>query len=432
MGISICWLRRDLRIDDNSALFYSLKSGLPVLPVFIFDAEILSGLDSYDKRLIFIYDTIRKLKLLFESAGSTLLVMYGKPEEVFVRLFGQFQIESVFAGIDYEPYSIERDKAIEDLCSHNAAGFHRFHDHVIYAPKQILKPDGKPYHVFTPYSKNWMLRFKSDAETNYPSEDLLDNLLKHPPTEMPDSEALKMVWKPTEFPVSGFNTQLIEKYDKVRDFPALDATTHLGIHLRFGTVSVRKLARLAYRLNQTFLNELIWREFYQMILYHHPEVVTRSFKPVYDNVRWLNREQDFDAWCAGKTGYPLVDAGMRQLTQTGFMHNRVRMITASFLTKHLLIDWRWGEAFFAGHLLDYELASNNGGWQWAASSGCDAVPYFRIFSPARQQQTFDANEQYIRKWLPEYSSAESYLKPIIEHTFARERAIGIFASLNKT
>lgn len=432
MKISVCWFRRDLRLEDNSALFHALNSGFPVLPVFIFDSDITTDLKNDDKRLIFIYDTIYKLKQNLESVNSDLLVFRGRPVEVFSQLFSQYEIDSVYAGIDYEPYSISRDDQVKTVCNVHGASFHEFHDHVVLAPSSVLKPDGNPYHVFTPYSKNWMQRFKLNIETVYPSEAFLNNFLQLAPVTFPTPGELGIDWHPVEFPGTLPAAGIIGNYDKTRDFPGLDKTSRLGIHLRFGTISVRNLACTAYSLNQTFLNELIWREFYQMILYFHPRVVTRSFKPAYDRMQWLNRPEDFAAWCEGRTGYPIVDAGMRQLVQSGYMHNRVRMITASFLTKHLLIDWRWGEAFFAQHLLDYELASNNGGWQWAAGSGCDAAPYFRVFSPARQQESFDPDGTYLRKWLPDFSPSKPYIKPIIEHSFARERAISIFASLNRS
>ncbi len=432
MEISLCWLRRDLRIEDNAALFHSLKSGQPVLPLFIFDTDLINNLEYDDKRLIFLYDTVLKLKLKFESFSSTLLVRIGKPEVIFDELFKEFEVGSVYANVDYEPYSIKRDLKVETLCKRQKTRFLRFHDHVIYAPETILKADNQPYHVFTPYSKNWLTKFKSETTINFPSESRLENLLTHSPMEMPEPILLNLVWRKTIFPSSDIEDLVIKNYSQTRDFPSLDATTHMGIHLRFGTISVRKLAATALHLNPTFLNELIWREFYQMILFFHSEVVTHSFRASYDRIQWLNKPEDFEAWSLGQTGYPLVDAGIRQLVETGFMHNRVRMVTASFLTKHLLIDWRLGEAFFARYLLDYELASNNGGWQWAAGCGCDAVPYFRVFSPQRQQQRFDSDNEYIRRWLPEYSSPESYIKPIIEHSFARERAIGFHRKAQET
>lgn len=423
MEISICWFRRDLRIDDNSALYHALKSGYPVLPVFIFDTDIISGLNPDDKRLIFICQTVQKLKLEFEIRGSSMLVRTGQPEKIFGELFTSHDIKAIFAGVDYEPYSVSRDQRIKNMCDQRGAQFFGYHDHVVFAPSEIVKPDLTPYHIFTPFSKKWIQKFESAPEADFPSRDLLINLIRQAPMDLSLPEQMNPRPEPVKYPSQEISDQLIINYHQTRDYPAQEGTSRLGIHLRFGTISVRKLARIARRLNPVFCNELIWREFYQMILYYYPSVVTRSFRPGYDRVQWLNRPEDFKAWCEGRTGYPLVDAGMRQLTQTGFMHNRVRMTTASFLTKHLLVDWRWGEAFFAQYLLDYELASNNGGWQWAAGSGCDAVPYFRVFSPERQQERFDPDEVYIRRWLPEYRSAETYIKPIIEHSFARARAI---------
>jgi deoxyribodipyrimidine photo-lyase len=412
-------------------LFHALQSGLPALPLFIFDTEIISGLLPDDRRVEFIYQEIEKLKAVFESKGSTLLVRIGKPEQVFKEVFAAYDVGAVYAGVDYEPYSISRDLKVRELCKTIGAGFHGYNDHVVMSPDQILKPDKAPYHIFTPFSRKWIQKFELSSESNFPAEDFPGNLAAHDPVDLPDADFLNIKHRHTLFPSADFPEHLIANYDKTRDYPAMEGTSRLGIHLRFGTVSIRKLARLALRLNSVFLNELIWREFYQMILFHYPEVVTRSFRPGYDRLKWLNDPADFKAWCEGRTGYPLVDAGMRQLIQTGFMHNRVRMVTASFLTKHLLIDWRLGEAFFAQNLLDYELASNNGGWQWAAGSGCDAVPYFRVFSPQRQQETFDASFAYIKKWLPEFNSPGSYQKPIVEHNFARARAIEFLRQAQK-
>jgi len=423
MELCICWFRRNLRFDDNATLFHSLKSGFPVLPVFIFDPELISGLPNNDKRLIFIYEELVKLKLRFENQGSVLLVKIGRPEKIFEELIENYQVSAVYADIDYEPYSISRDQGIRELCQSKGIGFYGYSDHVLLDPAEVVKPDRSPYHVYTPYSKKWLEKYETVRSRNFPSEEWLDHLFQANPMEMPQQEHLNIQVNSVVFPSSEVDDQLIADYQKNRDFPGLDGTSRLGVHLRFGTISIRKLASRAFGLSSVFLNELIWREFYQMILFHHPEVVTRSFKPAFDQVQWLNRQEDFAAWCEGKTGYPLVDAGMRQLIQTGFMHNRLRMVTASFLTKHLLIDWRWGEAFFARYLLDYELASNNGGWQWAAGSGCDAVPYFRVFSPKSQQERFDPDESYIRQWLPEYKSEETYIKPVVDHAFARNRAI---------
>lgn len=421
--ISIWWLRRDLRIEDNSSLFYALKSGVPVLPVFIFNEDNFPDFPAEDKRLIFIWNEIKKLKLLLESEGSGIWVQSGNPVAIFMELFEQFEVKGVYTGVDYEPHSIYIDQIIRKLCIARDSRFHPFPDHLIFDPADINKPNGQPYTIFTPYSRVWLHRYSTCAVDYFPSEKFLKHLVMRetmdfPFPELPDYNQAEVV-----FPGSLFDEGKILNYHLTRDFPALEGTTRLGVHLRYGTISVRKLAATARDLNPVFLKELIWREFYQMILFHYPEVVTRSFRPAYDRLTWLNRQEDFDAWCAGRTGYPMVDAGMRQLVQTGYMHNRVRMITASFLTKHLLIDWRWGEAFFAQYLLDYELASNNGGWQWAAGSGCDAVPYFRVFSPQRQQEKFDPGQIYIREWLPEYSTAEDYLKPIVDHATARARAI---------
>jgi len=431
MEVSVCWLRRDLRLDDNSALYHALKSGYPVLPVFIIDQEIVSELKQNDKRLIFIYQTIAKLKYQFENSGSSLLVLSGSPEQIFSLLFREYSVKGVYAGVDYEPYSIARDRKVADLCNQYGIRFCGYPDHLVLAPDGVLKPDGTPYHVFTPYSKKWLQQFEYVLDQSYPSEKFLNRLITCDPFEMPSNVLQILKQNTLSYPSQNIDDQIIENYHLTRDWPSLPGTSRLGIHLRFGTISVRKLARRAYHLNRVYLNELIWREFYQMILYHYPQAVTRSFKPGFDGLKWLNRQGDIQAWYEGRTGYPLVDAGMKELTETGFMHNRLRMVTASFLTKHLLVDWRIGEAFFAQHLLDYELASNNGGWQWASGAGCDAVPYFRVFSPQRQQERFDPEETYIRRWLPGYSPEKGYLKPIIDHDFARDRAIAFLRSAQK-
>jgi deoxyribodipyrimidine photo-lyase len=421
--VAVWWIRRDLRIEDNCALFHALVSGRPVLPVFVFDHEIIEGLPQDDRRVHFIYQTLCELKNRLESMGSSLLVLNGSPARLFSEVFRNYRVTAVYASVDYEPYSLGRDSAISSLCLEQAVDFHLFHDHIAFHPAAVLKNDGSPYHVFTPYSRAWLSHLGGKPLEEFPSEQLLKGLLKMKPADMQLPGLLNANRPHSDFPEAAFNEDLIAHYHLTRDFPAVNGTSRLGIHLRFGTISIRRLINFAAGMSTVFLNELIWREFYQMILYHHPGVVTRSFKPGYDRLKWLNREEDIAAWCEGRTGYPLVDAGMRQLVNTGFMHNRVRMVTASFLTKHLLVDWRLGEAFFARHLLDYELASNNGGWQWAAGSGCDAAPYFRVFNPTLQQQRFDPEGIYVKRWVPENATPGKYVKPVIDHAFARERAI---------
>lgn len=422
--INLFWFRRDLRLDDNHGLYHALTSGLPVLPVFIFDTQILEKLeDPDDARVTFIYQQITVLHKKLKEAGSSLWVDIGKPVEVFQKLLDTFQIRLVFTNHDYEPYAIARDHEIAQMLKARGVSFHTFKDQVIFEKNEVLKPDGTPYTVFTPYSKAWKALLTPPE--SYPSEKHLHALLRTEPLRLPTLEEIGFKESGLDVPPPDISEEIIRSYDKTRDFPALKGTTRLGVHLRFGTLSIRDLVRVALKLNPVYLNELIWREFYMMILWHFPYVTESAFKPEYNRIPWLNREEDFEAWKAGRTGYPMVDAGMRELAQTGYMHNRLRMITASFLTKHLLIDWRWGEAWFARKLLDFELASNNGGWQWAAGTGVDAAPYFRIFNPGLQAQRFDPQGAYIRRWIPELDTA-SYPFPIIEHSFARDRALKVY------
>ncbi|MGQ8335153.1 cryptochrome/photolyase family protein [Sunxiuqinia sp. A32] len=420
--INIMWFRRDLRIADNHAFFRSLSSKYSVLPIFIFDSQILNDLDDDDARLGFILGEVNKLKKEFEENNSTFWIYHGKPLNAFKRLLVEFDIDTIYANRDYEPYALERDQRIAEFLAEEKVKLETLKDQLIFDQNDILKKDGKPYTVFTPYSRRWLEKFQNLKLENYPSKELLVNLFKSPPLKTYHLRDLG--FRPGNYPIpkNKISRTIIEEYEEKRDFPGIDATSRLGIHLRFGAISIRKLTKQASKYSSIFLNELIWRNFYMDILWHFPHVEKESFKKEYDRIPWINSEKDFQKWCDGNTGYPLVDAGMRQLNQTGFMHNRVRMVTASFLCKHLLIDWRWGEAYFAEKLLDYELASNNGGWQWAAGSGCDAAPYFRIFNPTLQAQKFDPEFKYIKKWIPEFGT-DKYPKPIVEHKFARERAI---------
>ncbi len=421
---AIFWFRRDLRLEDNHGLYRALTSGLPVLPVFIFDTDITSKLeDPDDARITFIYHRLQYLNKQLLKHGSGLRVEIGKPVEVFRRLTSVYPVKVVYTNHDYEPYAISRDHEVGLMLSQKGIEFHSFKDQVIFEKDEITKPDGRPYTVFTPYSKAWKARL-SHIES-YPSEHQLDALLHTGILPMPSLPMLGFRESQLEIPPMNINEDIIRNYDKTRDFPALEGTTRLSVHLRFGTISIRQLVNKAIQINAVFLNELIWREFYMMILWNFPYVVERAFKPEYDRIEWLNREDDFEAWKNGLTGYPMVDAGMRQLMNTGYMHNRLRMITASFLTKHLLIDWRWGEAWFARKLLDFELASNNGGWQWAAGTGVDAAPYFRIFNPQLQAARFDPEEKYIKRWVPEYGTP-AYPEPVVDHSLARERALRVF------
>jgi deoxyribodipyrimidine photo-lyase len=421
--VTIFWFRRDLRLNDNSGLYYALKERGNVLPLFIFDTEILEKLtDKTDRRVSFIFDHLLNLKEKLEQNGSSLLIRYGKPADVIGNLADSFEISAIYTNYDYEPYAKRRDEEIRTLLKLKGIDFRTFKDQVIFEKNEVTKDDGKPYTIYTPYMKQWRSVFSGKHLENQPSEHLLDQCLKMEPANDFDYKTTGFSYVKPDYPSSAPDVDLISNYDKTRDIPSLNGTSRLGVHLRFGTISIRRLAEIAFEHNEVFLNELIWREFYMMILWHFPQVVDKAFKPRYDNIRWINDEKLFKAWCEGRTGYPIVDAGMRQLNETGYMHNRVRMITASFLTKHLLTDWRWGEAYFAEKLLDYELASNNGGWQWAAGSGCDAAPYFRVFNPELQTKKFDPELEYIRKWVPELDSS-TYPKPIVEHKAARERAL---------
>ena len=420
--IHVFWFRRDLRLNDNAALYHALNSGKSVLPIFIFDPEILKELPEKDARVTFIYALLNQINQKQEKQGSQLLIKQGKPLSVFKDLIQEFEIAAVYTNRDYEPYAIQRDQEVKNFLESKHIIFHEFKDQVIFEKSEVSKQDGSPYTVYTPYSKIWLQKFKEKKIESFPSEDHLDKLIKA--ETGPKLNLKDLGFKQSEITVPDFDISknLIENYSKTRDVPSTEGTSHLGPYLRFGTVSIRELARKAANFEETFLKELIWREFFMQILYHFPHVVDQSFKPAYDKIEWLNDETQFKKWCEGKTGYPMVDAGMRQLNQTGYMHNRVRMVVASFLCKHLLIDWRWGEAYFAEKLLDFELSSNNGNWQWAAGTGCDAAPYFRVFNPASQQEKFDPDWIYIKKWVPEFGTHQ-YPEPIVDHKFARERAI---------
>jgi len=424
--INIFWFRRDLRLEDNAGLFHALKSDLPVLPLFIFDTDILAKLnDKADKRVEFIHGEVERLSGELEKYGSSLMVKRGNPMEVCEELLKGYDVRTVFTNHDYEPYAIERDKKVKELLAKYGRVFQTYKDQVIFEKHEVVKDDGKPYTVFTPYSRKWKAELKPFHYRSYPTLKYSNNFMKTEP--LPQISLRKIGFTQTGFIFSGrvVKAEVVKNYSERRDFPAVNGTSKLGIHLRFGTLSIRKLLAYALERNQTFVNELIWRDFYQQILYHFPHVVQRAFRPEYDRIKWENDEDKFAAWCEGKTGYPLVDAGMRELNATGYMHNRVRMVVASFLTKHLLIDWRWGEAYFAEKLLDFELASNNGGWQWASGSGTDAAPYFRVFNPQLQLERFDPELKYVRKWVPEYGTA-TYPKPIVDHAAARDRVLKVY------
>jgi deoxyribodipyrimidine photo-lyase len=422
--VNIFWFRRDLRIHDNTGLFHCLNGDLPVVPVFIFDCDILDRLsEKRDRRVEFIYGAIKSLNNQLAETGSSLLVFHGTPLQAFQKLSSQFEIDTVFTNHDYEPYAIERDNLINGFLLEKGISFRTFKDQVIFEKSEVLKANGTPYTVFTPYSKRWKILLNQQHVKSYPTEKLLNRLFKMPVQELPSLERLGFLPTGEIFPSPEIRDEVIKQYEGTRNFPAKNGTTHLGVHLRFGTVSIRDLVRRANDLSDAFLNELIWREFYMSILWHFPHVgKNHSFKPEYDRIKWQNDEEEFERWCKGMTGFPIVDAGMRQLNATGYMHNRLRMITGSFLVKDLLIDWRWGEAYFAEKLLDFDLAANNGGWQWVAGSGCDAAPYFRIFNPDTQAKKFDGESDFIDLWVPEFRSS-TYPKPIIDHKIARERCI---------
>jgi len=425
-SIALFWFRRDLRLYDNAGLYYALKENMAVLPIFIFDTDILNQLeDKSDARVHFIHQQLEKLQQALAGCNSSLEVHIGKPIEVFGQLTNKYNITKVYTNHDYEPYAIKRDNEIENLLNSYGISFQTYKDQVIFEKAEVVKDDQKPYTVFTPYMRKWKTKLNTFYTKAYPTQKYFNHFINTTPFSLPTLSEIGFLPTSIEFPAIEINENIVKQYKEQRDFPSIRGTSKLSVHLRFGTISVRQMVSQALTLNETWLNELIWREFYMMILYHFPQVVNKAFKPAYDQIPWSNNEHHFDLWCQGKTGYPIVDAGMRELNQTGFMHNRVRMITASFLTKHLLIDWRWGEAYFAKKLLDFELSSNNGGWQWSASSGCDAAPYFRVFNPYEQTKKFDPQLKYIKQWIPAYDEL-NYIKPIVDHKFARERVLATY------
>lgn len=420
---SIFWHRRDLRLHDNAGLFKALKSGDKIQPIFIFDTTILSRLNVSDQRVLFIHQEIKKLKEKYAEYGSDLKVFHGNPIELIPLIADNLNANAVYTNRDYEPYALKRDKTLFELLKVQNCELIGAKDHVIFEKNEVLKADGLPYTVFTPYSRKWKEQLNYFYLKSYPVEKYSENLIHCAIEPLMTLENIGFNSRQfVEFPSIEIPIPTIEIYNTSRDIPSILGTSRLSLHLRFGTISIRELARVAQAKNETYLNELIWRDFYQMIIFHFPHSATDSFKKQYDRIQWERNEKHFKAWCEGKTGYPLVDAGMRELNATGFMHNRVRMVVASFLTKHLLLDWRLGEAYFAEKLLDFELASNTGGWQWAAGCGCDAAPYFRVFNPTSQQEKFDKDFNYIKKWVPEYGTSD-YPNPIIDHKFARERVL---------
>jgi deoxyribodipyrimidine photo-lyase len=420
--VSIHWFRRDLRLEDNHGLYKALNEQGAVLPLFIFDTGILDKLDEKDDRRVdFIHRTLTGLQAELVQHGSSLLVEHGSPLAVWGRILDRFEVTAVTVNHDHEPYAIARDSAVEQLLSEHGIPFRSYKDISIFERNEVLKDDGGPYTVFSPYMRKWRAKFTPRMADPFPSETLVDQYWKTVPLPIPSLRDIGFRATDLNVPPTSLSDELLRHYDRTRDLPAIPGTSRMSVHLRFGTVSVRSLVRRSMDVGPKYLDELIWREFYMQILWHFPHY-DKAFKPAYDGIAWRNDAQEFNAWCAGLTGYPLVDAGMRELSATGLMHNRVRMVVASFLTKHLLIDWRWGEAWFAAKLLDFELSSNNGGWQWASGSGCDAAPYFRVFNPRLQLERFDAGLKYVKKWVPEHGSA-NYVHPMVVHEMARKRAI---------
>lgn len=424
--VSIFWFRRDLRLEDNAALYHALKSGYPVVPVFIFDTNILDELeDKYDRRVDFIHQALTTIQNQLSALGSTIHIYIGTPLACYKRIITDYDVKCVYTNHDYEPYAIQRDAEIGRYLQTKGIDYKSYKDQVLFEKDEIVKDNGEPYTVYTPYSKKYKLKLNSFYLKPYPTEKYFGNLYKQSKLEIPSLNDLGFRDTDVVFHSPILDEHVAKNYHETRDIPSIKGTTRLSAHIRFGTVSIRKLATQAMALNEKLLNELIWRDFYQMILWQFPKVINRSFHEEYDNIKWRNNENEFDRWCNGQTGYPIVDAGMRELIKTGYMHNRVRMVVASFLTKHLLIDWRWGEAWFSKKLLDYDLASNNGGWQWAAGCGCDAAPYFRVFNPYLQTEKFDPEMAYIKKWVPEYADI-SYTLPIVIHNEARDRCLKVY------
>lgn len=421
--ISVFWFRRDLRLHDNAGLYHALKSGLPVLPIFIFDRNILDKLeDKTDRRVEFIHNALAEIKQQLETIGSSLQVYYDAPINAWQNITQKYTVKKVFTNHDYEPYALQRDQQVGDFLHHTGITFTTYKDQVIFEKDEVLKADGTPYTVYTPYSKVWKVKLTDFYLKPYPTEKYYSNFLKVAPFTIPTLAEMGFISTGKEFSSTTVASGIIKNYADTRDIPSVNGTSRLSVHFRFGTISIREKVAKAKTISEKYFNELIWREFYMSILWHYPHVVGNAFRLEYDKIQWSNNKEHFAKWCEGKTGYPMVDAGMRELNETGHMHNRVRMVVASFLTKHLLIDWRWGEAYFAKKLLDFELASNNGGWQWAAGSGVDAAPYFRVFNPELQQQKFDPEFKYIRSWVKEYGTP-LYPRPIIDHREARERCL---------
>ncbi len=430
--VNIFWFRRDLRLHDNAGLYHALKSDKPVQCVFIFDKDILNKLPKTDARVSFIFDQISRLDTELKEQGSSLKVYYDKPSNAWSQILSEHKVSTVYTNRDYEPYAKVRDEKIKSHLEKSKIGFKTYKDHIIFEKEEVTKDDGLPYTVFTPYKRKWLKKLETRMKgrssyyfSSYPNEKYFSNFNQElKPFELTLAQ-MKFERSDIEIPSTVVAQKIIKKYDENRNFPAIDGTSKLGVHFRFGTISIREKARKAQTLNDTYLSELVWRDFYSTILDNFPHVVEGAFRPKYDKVEWRNNEEDYQLWKDGRTGYPMVDAGMRELNATGYMHNRVRMVVASFLTKHLLIHWSWGEAYFAEKLLDFDLASNSGGWQWASGSGTDAAPYFRIFNPTSQLTKFDKELKYVKKWVPEYGT-DDYPEPMVDHKFARERCLNAY------
>ena len=420
--VSVFWFRRDLRLEDNCALFHALNSKMPVLPIFIFDEAILNELPKDDPRVNFIYETLKNINNELAKFNASLYVKKGNVLEIWSAIFEEFNVKNVFFNKDYEPYAKNRDEKIKLLCKQKNIECITYKDQVIFEEAEIVKADGLPYSVYTPYKNKWLEKFRANGLVAYKSESFNDNFFK---SNFTFPSLIDIDFEESDIKVLPSNSKCIKNYQDIRDIPS-EETSNASVFLRFGTISVRKLVNYASKTNEIYLSELIWREFFIQILFHYPKVVNENFKPKYNFIPWKNNEAEFKKWCEGKTGYAIVDAGMRQLNKTGYMHNRVRMITASFLCKHLLIDWRWGEAYFASTLLDFELSSNNGNWQWVAGTGCDSAPYFRVFNPLTQQQKFDPDFKYIKKWIPNFNTVA--IPEIVEHKFARDRYLNAVKS----
>lgn len=429
MKITFFWFRRDLRLSDNTALFHALSENQQVIPLFIFDTDIIDELPKDDARISFIYQQLEQINVELQKVGSSLLVLKGNPKDVWQKIISEYKVKNIYFNKDYEPYAIKRDTEITTLAKTNNIAVFSFKDQVIFEENDVLKDDKTPYTIYTPYKNKWLAAFSLTLCDTKNNENHLTNLAKNQ-FSFPSLASLN--FNLSSIKVKPYSLANLENYEAERNFPATDNTSYLSPHLRFGTISIRNSVKNSLEKSPVFLSELIWREFFMQILFHFPHVVNKSFKAKYDNINWRNNKNEFALWCEGKTGYPIVDAGMRQLNETGYMHNRVRMVVASFLCKHLLIDWRWGEAYFAKKLLDYDLSANNGNWQWAAGTGCDAAPYFRVFNPYEQVKKFDPDLKYITKWVKNLNEL-TYPAPIVEHKFARERAIATYKKgLEKT